>query len=174
MKSKIVSLSSVGVTPWVPLDYRQNPFSVSLGVDLDSAASGITYTVQHTFDDPGKKIVPASITRSGTTVTVTFLSAHDLNTGDSIIVEGSGVNGMDGYFTVTVSTTTVLTYTSSISGTATGNLDTRIVTFRVFPHATLAAQTAAGDGNYAFPVQATRLNVTAYSAGKASLIVNQA
>ncbi len=173
MKSKTVSLSGTGVTAWVPLNYRQNPFSVSLAVDFDSAASGITYTVEHTFDNLGLKVQPMTITRATTTVTVVFPTAHNLNTGDSITVEGTGVTGMDGTFTVTVTNTTTLTYTSGTSGTATGASDTRIVLIRVFPHSVLAAQTTAKDGNYAFPIQAVRLNVTAYTAGKATLIVTQ-
>ena len=43
-----------------------------------------------------------------------------------------------------------------------------------FPNATLAAQTANGDGNYAFPVTAIRLNVTSYTSGTATLTIIQA
>ncbi len=43
-----------------------------------------------------------------------------------------------------------------------------------FPNDTLTAQTASGDGNYAFPVTAIRLNVTAYTSGSATLTVIQA
>lgn len=42
-----------------------------------------------------------------------------------------------------------------------------------FPHASIAAQTADKDGNYAFPVMAIRLNVTAWSAGTATFTVIQ-
>lgn len=34
-----------------------------------------------------------------------------------------------------------------------------------FPNATVAAQTTSKDGNYAYPVTAIRLNVTAYTSG---------
>ena len=43
-----------------------------------------------------------------------------------------------------------------------------------FPHATLAAKTASSDGNYAYPVTAIRLNVTAYTGGSATMTVIQA
>ena len=43
-----------------------------------------------------------------------------------------------------------------------------------FPHATLAAKTASSDGNYAYPVVATRLNVTAWTSGTATMTVVQA
>ena len=42
-------------------------------------------------------------------------------------------------------------------------------TAKWYPHATLAAKTASADGNYAFPVKAVRLNVTAWTAGRAIL-----
>lgn len=174
MKAKTVTLSAVGNSVWIPVDYRQNSFAVALAVDLNSAASGITYEVQHTLDDPGKKVVPTSITRSGTTVTVSFANPHGLNVNDSIIVEGSGFAGGDGTFAVaTVPSVTSLTYTSGTSGTATGNTDTRIVLLRVFPHEFLTAKTVSDDGNYAFPVHAVRLNVSALTAGSATLIVTQ-
>lgn len=174
MKAKKVTLSAVGNSPWIPLDYRQSSFSVGLAVDLDSAAAGITYEVQHTLDNLGEKVVPASISRTGTTVTVTFATPHRLNVNDSIIVEGSGFNGGDGTFSVaTVPSATSLTYTSSVSGTATGNVDTRVVLLRVFPHEFLTGKTTSDDGNYAFPVQAVRLNVSALTAGSATLIVSQ-
>lgn len=36
------------ITPTFPMNWRQNPFSVSVGVDITGT---IDYTVQHTFDD---------------------------------------------------------------------------------------------------------------------------
>jgi hypothetical protein len=42
-----------------------------------------------------------------------------------------------------------------------------------FPHSSIAAQTTSKDGNYAFPVTAIRLNVTAYTSGGATMTVLQ-
>ena len=47
------------------------------------------------------------------------------------------------------------------------------VTPVAFNHPTVAAQTANADGNYAFPVRAIRLNVTAVSGATVTLIVTQ-
>lgn len=44
----------------------------------------------------------------------------------------------------------------------------------VFSHPTVAAQTANADGNYAFPVRAIRVNVTAYTSGTITLTAIQA
>lgn len=43
-----------------------------------------------------------------------------------------------------------------------------------FPNTSLSAKTASLDGNYAFPVSAIRLNVTAFTSGTATLTVIQA
>lgn len=43
-----------------------------------------------------------------------------------------------------------------------------------FPHATLVTKTASSDGNFSFPVTATRLNVSVYTSGTATLTVIQA
>ena len=43
-----------------------------------------------------------------------------------------------------------------------------------FPNSSLAAKTASLDGNYAFPVTAVRLNVTAWTSGTATMTVVQA
>lgn len=43
-----------------------------------------------------------------------------------------------------------------------------------YNHASLASLSANGDGNYAFPVTAIRLNVTAYTSGTATLTAIQA
>lgn len=43
-----------------------------------------------------------------------------------------------------------------------------------FPHATLVTKTASSDGNFSFPVTATRLNVGVYASGTATITVIQA
>ena len=48
MRPQVIQLSSVATSAWIPLDYKQSPFSVGFGVVLSGTA---TYTVEHTFDD---------------------------------------------------------------------------------------------------------------------------
>jgi hypothetical protein len=43
-----------------------------------------------------------------------------------------------------------------------------------FSHATLVTKIASSDGNYAYPVTATRLNITIWASGTATLTVVQA
>jgi hypothetical protein len=176
MKITSTSLSAVGQSPWINVDETQAAFGVGFNVDLDSAASGITFKVEHTFDDLSK-FVPATIARSGTTVTLVVPSAHNLNTGDSVIVRFgdslANTTGLDGTYTVTVTNTTTLTYTSLVSGSVstTGWVD--VVPLRVQTNASVSGNTSSVDGNYAFPVEAVRLNVTAWTAGKATLTLVQ-
>ena len=49
MRPKKVTVTGVGVSPWLPLDPKQAPFNVSVGCVLVSGTA--TYTVEHTFDD---------------------------------------------------------------------------------------------------------------------------
>lgn len=49
MRPKTLSVTGVGASPVVPLDFMNDDFEVGIGV----AVSGtVTYTVEHTFDDP--------------------------------------------------------------------------------------------------------------------------
>lgn len=89
-----VGMSGASVSRTIALDWRQNPFSVSLFVDISGT---INYTVQHTFVNVFTSAAPAQ-----------------------------GV---------------------------------------WMPHASLASETADGDGNYAFPVMGTRLSINSVTAG---------
>jgi len=177
MRPTSTTVASATTSSWVPVDRGQSAFGVGFNVDLDSTASGIVFKIEHTFDDLGK-IQVGSIARSLTTVTVTTGAAHGLNTGDAVVVlnanQTTGASGLDGQYTVTVSSSTVFTYTSSVSGTvATSPLSINLILLRVQPHSTITASSVSVDGNYAFPITAMRLNVTSWSAGTATLTVNQ-
>lgn len=100
MTPQVVSVGSVTTSAPIPLDYKQNPFSVAIAVTLGGGS--LTYKVQHTLDN---------------------------------------------------------IYDSSITPTW-------------FDHSSVSG-TADKDGNYAFPVRAVRLNVTAWTSGSAKLTVLQ-
>ena len=177
MRPQSVSVSSATTSAWVPIDRAQAAFGVGFNVDLDSTSSGVTFKIAHTFDDLSK-IQIGTIARSTTTVTVTTGAVHNLNTGDSVVVlnanQLTGASGLDGQYTVTVTSSTAFTYTSATSGTVnTSPMAVQLILLRVQPHATITGNTASVDGNYAFPITAMRLNVTAWSAGVTTLTVNQ-
>lgn len=110
MRPTVVTVSSQTTSSPIRVNWRGTGgnFALSLGVDLNPGA--LTYTVEHTFDDPGD-----------------FTSATD--------------------------------YGSNATWRATTGL---------------TALTATDEGNIAFPVQAVRLNVTAFTSGSAELTVIQA
>lgn len=185
MRPVDVSLKALGFSNWIPLDYLQNGFSVGLGFSISSGAS-LTATVQHTFDDLLQNDHPVQISQSTTVITVTdtgftplyagtdSLGGHNLSPGDSVIVQGSKVNGMDGTFAVqTVPNNTSYTLTSLVSQTAVADPGVQVASARVFPHATMVAMTARTDGNYAFPPMFVRLLLTAWASGTASLMIRQ-
>lgn len=184
----VVSLAALGAGAWVPLNFHQKNFQVSLVGTMDNgAAAGTgTWEVQHTFDDPNLNPpkVPTSLTRAAAVATV-VLPNHGLRTGDSVIVYSSGdpVNldtqlstdtppqqlGAD----VTVVDANTFTYAVPNAGATVGIPGTRVITLRVMNHAQMNALTAATDGNYAFPVRACRARVTTAGAGNLRLVVTQ-
>lgn len=97
MRRVVETVTGVGISPTIPMDYRSQVFNIGLGCVITGTA---TYSVQHTFDD---------------------------------------------------------IYNPAITPTW-------------FTHAFIAAATTNQDGNYAFPVAALRLNVTA-STGTVTLTV---
>ncbi len=73
-------------------------------------------------------------------------------------------------FGVTLATDSTLTY--SVEHTFDDIFDSS-VTPVAFPHATVAGETTNQDGNYAYPVRAIRLTVSAYTDGSATLTILQ-
>lgn len=100
MRPTSVSRSAAGTSAWIPVDYRQNPFNIGLGLVISGT---LTADVEHTFDD---------------------------------------------------------VFDSSVTPTA-------------FKHDTMTGKSANDDGNYAFPIRAIRLNLTAYTSGSATLTILQ-
>src|SRR5579863_5206063 len=129
--------------PWIPLDYLQRPFNVSLFASLSEDASGITYSVEYSPDNPnvtkGTVNNVASLTRTTTTATLTFTNPHGLVTNDSVTVVNSGDPNLDGTFAFTATSPTAGTYAVANTGATVGSPYTQAVPMRVFPHATLAA-----------------------------------
>lgn len=87
-------------------------------------------------DYPGAHTVSvSSITRSGTTATVTTSAAHPFATGDSVLIAGAAQADYNGTKTVTVTDSTHFTYTVSGSPTtpATGTITARGGSKRTVP-----------------------------------------
>lgn len=171
MKPQTVTVGSATVSAWVPLNPRQNPISVSLAVTLSSGAA-LTYKVQHTLDNPND-FIDCLATRSTTTATIKYAD-HGLTTSDYVVIQGVAPfdSGAAGYAVASVVDADTITVTVANSGSA-GSV-VRVARARVFDHDTITGKIAQFSGNYVLPVQACRLNVTAYTSGKATLTVLQA
>ena len=48
MRPIAITKSGTGTTAWIPLDYKQSPFNVGLGVVVNGT---VTYDIEHTFDE---------------------------------------------------------------------------------------------------------------------------
>jgi len=69
-----ITVNAAKNSQWVPIDYIAAWFGVGLGVIPWSTASGLSATVQHTFDDIGLPAISTdivTISRTTTTATVT-------------------------------------------------------------------------------------------------------
>jgi hypothetical protein len=196
MRPVKVTMNAAGFSPWVPIAYNESWFGVGVAVILSEDAS-LTYTVQHSFDDPILQYDPTNavtIARSGTTATVTDNGplgiGHGLSTGDSVIIQSSGSTALDspgpvltdgitgiargtvGWNVASTPTNKTYTYLVANSGPTTDGGNAHVARWRVFA-STLASQTARGTVTYNYPVRAIRLYISAYSAGFADMIVLQ-
>lgn len=170
--------SALGPTPWAPVNSFQKNFKVGLAVTLWDSAS-LTYTVQHTMSNlQFEQLHPVSISQTLLVITVTDAGVdglgHGLVAGDYVRLQSTGNTTLDGDWTVAaVTNATTYTITSGVSQSATGGPFSLALGARVFPHASLVAQTARGNGSYDYPVRAVRLNITVYGSGRAQLEILQ-
>lgn len=50
MTPQVISLSALGSTAWIPVDYKQNPFNISIACVVSNTPN-LTYQVEYTLDD---------------------------------------------------------------------------------------------------------------------------
>ena len=69
MRPQVIMQSGTGSTAWIPLDYKQNPFNIGLGIVVNGT---ITYDIEHTFDDVfDATITPVAFKHSSLTAQTT-------------------------------------------------------------------------------------------------------
>lgn len=176
MRPRTVTVSSATFSPWIRLNWRATDvgFGVALGCNISNGAS-LTYAVQHTFDDIWTPRYDWSAARVTTTVTVTK-TAHLLTAADYWYVDPLAAAPFAGEFAVAAITDADnFTYTVANSGATSIAAGSRQGnSARVLTHSTITGKSANSDGNYAYPPQACRLIVTAWTSGSVSLTVIQA
>lgn len=173
---KILTMGAAGNSPWFPLDYWQKPFLVSVAGIISSGAV-LTYTVQHTYDNPQDVRPVTSITRAGTVATVVD-PLHRLSVGDSLNVMNTGDPNLDGVYDVaTVVDQNSYTYNVANTGilVPVTPWNVRLLSLRVFPsgNAALVGASTRKEGSYIQPVQAVRLIVPTYTSGQVDLEIIQ-
>ena len=163
---------------WIRHDYYQNPFCVSLALFLDSTLSA-TFNVQYALDDVTEGSTrQVSFSQTTNTITVTdwgkpvltglnpagfAANGHGLSVGDWVLLSGTQA-GIDGEYDVTsVTSAFVYTLTSTISQSAKGVANAKSA--RVLVHDILTGLTARAASGYIYPVYASRLFATAFTAG---------
>jgi len=183
MRPYQVALGATGTTPWYRCDTNQAPFEIGFRCSVGPTGS-MTYKVQHAFCDmrPQTNI---TLTRSTTTATLTFISITDnngvvtaaqppgLNIGDSILVGGAGAPFDGQYDVAAVPSATSVTYTVANSGPTTASAGANVLRLFVGTNSGVTGATASADGNYAFPIEFMRANITAWTSGVLTMVVNQ-
>ena len=86
-----------------------NATATSDGTIISLGASSTSSTIVA----PIASITSSTASTAGTTVTVTTTVAHNLNTGDSIVISGVSPSGYNGTFTISVISKTIFSYFSS-------------------------------------------------------------
>ena len=174
MRSTLAPLSATGAGQWFPLDTIQSGFGVGYLVSVQDSST-LTYKIQHGFYDESRDRYACRITRSTTTATLTWNDGTLMTpkTGDSLVITGAGVP-LDGVYDVaSVTSSNVVTYTVANSGNTVSNAGAMAMIIRTEDDPIVVSKTATTSGNIAFPANAIRLNLTAYTTGAAAMTVNQ-
>jgi hypothetical protein len=166
------TLTAAGATPWIS---PSRILAMGLGLGLTfSVDANMTVSVQHTMDVPITPR-PVSVTRVTTVATIND-PQHGLAVGDNVIIAASDTT-FGGSWDI-ASIVDGNNYTITVPNSGAANSTPTLQSFRVFPHSVLVGITgsppARSDGNYAYPIAACRLKATSYTAGNATLTVQQA
>jgi hypothetical protein len=175
MLLKSVTLSAAGDSAWIPTNpWLVHPGSVGLGLTFSSNAN-LTASAQYTYDDPMQNARPVTYARAGTVLTITD-NGHNLNVSDSVVVSSDSNSNFNGERDV-ASIVDQNNYTVTVPNSGATNGSAYLQSFRVFKHPTLGNQSGTPptriDGGLSYQVGAIRLQVSAYTAGSATLTAQQ-
>ena len=186
-----ITLGATGTSNWTPLDYRAHAFGVGFHTTVGGdAAPDMTYTVEHAFSSMNYD-TEVHITRSTTTATLKFLAVYDHNNnevpwvnhglavGDNVLVASPTAvfdTGATGAAVASVVDNRTITYTVANTGPTVAGAGTFVLRLYVATtpvDGVTTGLTGSADGNYAFPPNFVRLNVSAHTAGTLTLSANQ-
>ena len=162
MKPQKQTLSAVGSTDWLPVDWRGDQYGIGVGANVSSGGA-LTYSVEYTFDNP-YDTVAVDIARVTTVATVTFAVAHGKSVGDSITVTETREDNLAGTFAIaTVPSDLTLTYTVSNTGSAAESAQAAV--FTVFADTNFSAISASANALINTPVSMIRTSISAFTSG---------
>lgn len=173
MRTKRVTLGAAGCVI-LPLDPHKITFNATYQLFGDQAVS-LTCQVDGTISklDNFQNVSYSSATN---TVTLTFAAPHGIPTTTSYVnvkdsTSGTGIDGV--YQVASVTSPTVLTYTSTGIGTKSGIANVCPLVFNKSVVGTATGSTTVSTAASVVPMTALILNVTSYSAGTEYLEVLQ-
>ena len=183
MRPVHVVTGATGPSGWIPIDYMQRSFGIGFLCTVGGATSpSMTYKVQACFSSgiPDTEIL---ITRSTTTATLVFKAVNDwdgnawvnhgLSSSDNVEVWGAGAP-LDGTYAVaSVVDSRTITYTVANSGVSANTPGSSVQRLYITDHTTVTGVTGSTAGNYAFPPNRVRTNITTYGSGSLTLSLNQ-
>jgi hypothetical protein len=193
MRPVIKVTGATGPSAWIPIDYMQKAFAIGFECTVGGAtAPSMTYKVQHAFycGVPDTEIY---LTRSGSTATLVFNAIngpdgypwvnHGLSTGDNIFVYGAGapfdsppstaLNAGAVGIGVNVVDNRTVTYVVSASGPTVAAPGASVQRLFVGDHPVVTGVTGTTAGNYAYPPNYVRTNITVFGSGSLTLSLNQ-
>lgn len=103
--------SAYSLTYWI--DFHSEASNLTRYV-FGGSQSGAAFMFDGSFNNVARysdQVFISSITRVGTTATLTTSSAHGRTTGDSVVIYGALPDQYNGTYTITVTSTTTFTYT---------------------------------------------------------------
>lgn len=156
-------LSQTGVgrsTLWFP-DFFENPFNIGVGCGTQGT---VTYNIEHTFDDVQKGLITAALATAAGNAILHFaggaVDPNFMRLGRPVfdLTTPSAISAST-FVTATFDTSNVTMNQNAAGG---GVLAGDLISFLTwFPNSGLTAQTGNANGNYAFPVRAISINITA-------------
>ncbi len=187
MRPVIKVTGATGPSVWVPVDYLQKAFAIGFQCTVGGAtAPSMTYKVQHAFHCfvPDTEIL---ITRSTTTATLVFKAIngpddqpwvnHGLSTSDNLFVRGAGApfdsTSAVGIPVASVVDSRTVTFTVANSGNSANTPGASVQRLFVGDHPVVNGATGSTAGNYAYPPNYVRTNITTFGSGSLTLSLNQ-
>ena len=179
MRLNKTSIAAVGAV-MLPIDPHQQALSDAV-IIYGSSSIDATAQLDGTYSELSNQI-PMTFSRSTTTVTVTTVVDHTLGSNvDYVLITGTGVASIDGFYPVaTVTTDLALTYTSGTSATTVGSgfitpirRAQAVIASGVMAATIKTPTVTAANPFYTIPYSALILKCTVYAAGTIYLDVRQ-